>query len=201
VGRRAVGRGRSRDRVSRLDNAPSDATRTVVSVLTTDQKGAIAEMAIAQAAFELGVGVSRPLGDERYDLIFDLRPRLVRVQCKWAVRAEDVIAVRCYRGRRNANGLLRQFYTADEIDAFAAYCPELRTCYFLPLRVFGDRTTIQLRIAPARNNQRIGVNWAAEYEFAATLGSGPGAIAQLGERDAGSVEVAGSSPAGSIAPL
>ena len=31
--------------------------------------------------------VSRPLGDERYDLIFDLRPELLRIQCKWAVRA------------------------------------------------------------------------------------------------------------------
>jgi PD-(D/E)XK nuclease superfamily protein len=46
-------------------------------VLTTDQKGAAAEAAIAFAAIELGIGVSRPLGDERYDLIFDLRPRLV----------------------------------------------------------------------------------------------------------------------------
>jgi hypothetical protein len=55
-------------------------------VLTTDQKGAIAEAPIALAAIELGIGVSRPLGDERYDLIFDLRARFLRVQCKWASR-------------------------------------------------------------------------------------------------------------------
>ena len=55
-----------------------------VSELTTDQKGAIAELAIAHAAAVLGVGVFKPLTDgERYDLIFDLRPRLLRVQCKW----------------------------------------------------------------------------------------------------------------------
>jgi hypothetical protein len=53
-------------------------------MLTTDQKGAIAELAIAHAALELGVGVSKPLGDQRYDLIFDFGPRLARVQCKWA---------------------------------------------------------------------------------------------------------------------
>jgi len=40
-------------------------------MLTTDQKGVVAEMAIAHAALELGVGVSRLLGDQRYDLIFD----------------------------------------------------------------------------------------------------------------------------------
>ena len=39
--------------------------------MTTDQKGAIAEACIAAAAIKLGVGVFRPLADERYDLIFD----------------------------------------------------------------------------------------------------------------------------------
>ena len=41
------------------------------------------------------------------------------------------------------------------------------------------------------------VNWAEEYEFAATLGV-PGAVAQLGERERGTLEVTGSSPVGSI---
>jgi hypothetical protein len=48
-------------------------------MLTTDQKGAIAETAIALAAIKLGIGVSRPLGDERYDLIFDVGERLLPV--------------------------------------------------------------------------------------------------------------------------
>ncbi|MBD0348648.1 MAG: hypothetical protein ICV59_05815, partial [Thermoleophilia bacterium] len=81
-------------------------------MLSTDQKGAIAETAIAHAAVALGIGVSKPVGDERYDLIFDLRPRLLRVQCKWAVRLGDVIAVRCYSTRRTATGLLKRGYTA-----------------------------------------------------------------------------------------
>jgi hypothetical protein len=38
-------------------------------MLTTDQKGAIVEAAIARAALELGL--ARPVGDEHYDLIFD----------------------------------------------------------------------------------------------------------------------------------
>jgi hypothetical protein len=165
-------------------------------VLTTDQKGAIAEAAIALAAIELGAGVSRPLGDEPYDLIFDLGSRLLRVQCKWALRYGDVVIVRCYRSRRNANGLLNRSYTAEEIDAFAAYNAELRTCYFLPLERFPRRRAIQLRLGRTRNNQKQGVNWAADHEFSATLGS-YGAIAQLGERLDGIQKVAGSSPAGS----
>jgi hypothetical protein len=51
-------------------------------MLTTNQKGALAEAKIVAAAAETGIGVSRPLADERYDLIFDLRPQLLRVQCK-----------------------------------------------------------------------------------------------------------------------
>jgi hypothetical protein len=44
-------------------------------VLTTDQKGSIAELAIASAAAKLEIGVFKPLTEgERYDLIFDLRP-------------------------------------------------------------------------------------------------------------------------------
>ena len=46
-------------------------------MLTTDQKDAIAESAIAHEAIKLGIGVFKPLSDgERYDLILDLRPRL-----------------------------------------------------------------------------------------------------------------------------
>jgi hypothetical protein len=95
---------------------------------------------------------------------------------------------------------LRQFYSADDIDAYAAYCPDLDTCYFLPMSEFANRIAIQLRLQPTRNNQNLRINWAKDYEFAATLGL-PGAIAQLGERVAGSDEVAGSSPAGSTEQL
>ena len=53
-------------------------------MLSTDQKGAIAETAIVAAATKLGVPVYTPVMDGgRYDMVFELGPRLVRVQCKW----------------------------------------------------------------------------------------------------------------------
>jgi PD-(D/E)XK endonuclease len=164
--------------------------------MTTDQKGAIAETAIALAAIKLGIGVFRPYGDERYDLILDCRPRLWRVQCKWARRYGDVVIVRCYSSRRARSGLLRRKYTADEIDAFAAYCQELDRCFFLPIEDC-PQNEVRLRIGPTKNNQKLGVTWADDFDFAATLGRYQGAIAQLGERRLGMAEVAGSSPAGS----
>jgi PD-(D/E)XK endonuclease len=155
-------------------------------VLTTDQKGSIAEAAIAFAAIELGIGVFKPLSDgERYDLIFDMHPRLVRDQCKTATLRGDVLSVPCYSSRRSADGFLKNAYGPEEVDAFAAYSRERRQCYFLPIIEFAGRTTIQLRLSMPRNNQRRKINWARDFEFGATL---PvlGAVAQLGERRAGS---------------
>lgn len=149
---------------------------------TTDQKGNIAELAIARAAVELGIDVYRPVGEGgRYDMIFEVGANLWRIQCKWAPRAGDVVVVRCYSCRRNRDGLMRRKYMEGEIDAFAGYCPETDRCYFLPYRLFAGRSQVVLRLAPSRNNQQLGVNWAKDFEFAATLGR-PGAIAQLGER-------------------
>ncbi len=58
--------------------------------LTTNQKGAIAESAIVHEAIKLGIEVYRPVSEGgRFDLIFVLGDRLVRVQCKWAPRRRD----------------------------------------------------------------------------------------------------------------
>jgi PD-(D/E)XK endonuclease len=138
-------------------------------LLTTDQKGAVAELAITKAAIELGVEVYRPVADGgRCDLIFGFSQRLVRVQCKWASRRREIVVVRCYSARRSATGLVH-LRSAGEVDAIAAYCAELDRCFFLPRERLPERTTIRLRLTAARNNQRLGVNWADDYEFSATL--------------------------------
>ena len=155
-------------------------------------------MTIALHATQLGVDVYKPVSEGgRYDLIFDLDGRLLRVQCKWAAIANDVVHVRCYSSRRAREGMRKRPYTADEIDALAAYCAELDRCYFLPVERFPDRIEISLRPGPTRNNQRQLINWAEDFEFAATLAQPKGAVAQLGERMPGRHEVTGSSPVGS----
>jgi PD-(D/E)XK endonuclease len=166
--------------------------------LTTDQKGAVAETAIVHAAVKLGIGVFKPLTEgERYDLIFNLRPRLLRVQCKWCLRQGEVVLVRCYSTRRTLTGMRNRPYTADEVDAIAAYCAELNRCYLIPIEMVDGRRGIQLRLAPALNGQQRLIHWAHEFEFERLHWERFGAIAQLGERLAGSQKVAGSSPAGS----
>ena len=132
--------------------------------------GALAEAEIAAAAIRLGIGVLRPWSDgERYDLVFDLRPKLARVQCKTAVLKGSVLKIPCYSARRCASGFVRRYYCASEVDAIAAYNGDLDRCFFIPLAEIPGRTYLHLRLEPCRNGQRLGVNWADEFAFEAKL--------------------------------
>ena len=121
--------------------------------------------------------------------------KLLRIQCKWAAKQGDVIIVRLYSNRRGPDGMITKRYSSEDVDGFAAYCLGTETCYFLPLP-FARYREVRFRLGPTMNNQAIGIRWARDYEFAATIGR-PGAVAQLGERLAGSQKVRGSSPLGS----
>jgi hypothetical protein len=113
---------------------------------------------------------SWPLTDgERYDLIFDLRPALVKVQCKSASLDGHVLRVPCYSARRSRDGFVKTCYSAAEIDAIAVYTADLDRCFFVPFAEIPGRTCLQLRLPPCLNNQRIGVNWAEDFDFAARL--------------------------------
>jgi hypothetical protein len=138
-------------------------------MLSTNQKGAIAEASIAREAIRLGIGVFKPLTDERADFVFDVGHRLLRIQCKWAVKRDTVVTVLCYSSRRTSSGIVRRLYSSNEIDAYAAYCAELDKCYYLPMELFAGRSQIQLRLAPTLNGQDSGINWARHYELPSML--------------------------------
>jgi hypothetical protein len=106
-------------------------------MLTTSQKGAIAETAIVHAATCLGIGVLKPVSEgARYDVLFDLGTRFVRVQCKTAKQRRNVLVIPFCSARRTPRGFEKRSYTSAEIDAVAAYSPELRRSYLLPLNQF-----------------------------------------------------------------
>jgi hypothetical protein len=156
-------------------------------MLSTNQKGAIAEAQVTAAAISLGIPVLKPVVyGLRYDLVFDLGTRLVRAQCKWANRESEVVVVRGRTCRHTPHGYVWTTYSAEEIDGIAAWCPDTAECYFIPVADIDGRACMHLRLAPARNNQELLVHWAAKYRL--------GAIAQLGERLAGSQKAGGSSP-------
>jgi PD-(D/E)XK endonuclease len=159
-------------------------------VLTPSQKGAIAEAEVTAAAIRIGIIVARPLTEgQRYDLIFDLGWKFLRVQCKWGRLKNGVVQARLGTCRHTPGGYVRTTYRLDEIDAFVVFCADLRRCFLLPIAEFAGQGFAHLRVAPTGNCQARLVKWAADYDL--------GAIAQLGERVTGSHEAAGSSPASS----
>lgn len=163
-----------------------------VTLDNPNHKGNVAELAIAKEAADLGLSVLKPQTEhERYDLALGIGGRLLRVQCKWASRRDDVVYVRlksAYHSPRR--GYVVSTYSRSEIDAVAVYCGDLDRCYFLPIELVAGTSTIYLRLKETRNNQRAALNWATDYEFR-------GAVAQLAERSDGIRKAEGSNPSSS----
>jgi hypothetical protein len=141
-----------------------------VDDLTPSQKGAVAEAGITGLAIQLGLVVLRPLCEGgRYDLALDLEPELVRVQCKLARRLPGVLSVHLRTSRYTPGGYVRTTYTPEEVDAIAAYSPELHRGFLIPIsEVSGHRAT-HLRLDPTKNNQAQEIKWARDYELASGI--------------------------------
>ena len=157
-----------------------------------NQRGDIAEAAIAYEAMRLGVEVFRPAADHsRCDMVFGTAGRLQRVQCKSARKDGEVVIINLVSSRYTPSGCVLTRYTADEVDLVAAHCHDLGRNYLFPFSLVDGMSSIQMRLSPPKNCQRAAIHYASGYEF-------PGAVAQLGERAAGSRQVVGSSPISSI---
>lgn len=138
--------------------------------LTPSQKGAVAEAAITAMVIQLGLVVLRPMCEGgRYDLAIDLEPELLRVQCKLARRLPGVLSVRLQTCRYTPSGYVRTSYTPSEVDAIAAYSPELHRGFLIPIGEASGRRSIHLRLDPTKNNQADGIKWARDYEFASGI--------------------------------
>jgi hypothetical protein len=137
-----------------------------MKTLTPSQKGAAAEAAITAAVIQLGLTVLRPLCEgRRYDLIVDLEPELLRVQCKLARRVRGVLFVRLQTSRHTPNGYVFTSYSASEVDAVIAYSSELKRSFLLPIAEVAGMRGVHLRLEATRNNQAEGIKWAGNYEL------------------------------------
>lgn len=162
--------------------------------VNSNHKGNVAELAIAKEAAGLHLPVFHPLTEHgRYDLGIEIGGRLLRVQCKWARKLGDVVAINLVTSRRGANGYVKRTYSAKEVDAIAAYCEAIDECFLPPIDLVEGKTGIQLRLAPARNGQRAALHFAEQYRL--------GAVAQLAERRHGMAEAEGSNPSSSTSEL
>ncbi len=130
------------------------------------KKGDLAELKVAADLANRGCCISIPFGEDcDYDLIADASGFLHRVQVKYTESDEEVIAVRCM-SHSLTNGKIRQtkHYTAELVDWIAVYDRTSERCYYVPASELGSgRSYLHLRLAPARNGQRIGIRKACDY--------------------------------------
>ena len=123
-------------------------------------------MMVATDLMRRGHKIAFPYGEDwDYDLIVCRDEKLERVQVKYSCSNGNVIAVRS-RSMSLTNGKVKKYkyYTAATVDWLAVYDPTSDRCYYLPAAELGDgKSELTLRVSPPRNNQRVGVRFAADY--------------------------------------
>jgi hypothetical protein len=146
---------------------------------STKRRGNIGEAKVVADLLEQGIEVALPFGD---NLPFDLIAvgpdfRLWKLQVKFASARQGVIRIKNWRQSENTRRRYERIYTATQVDIFAIYCPDTEKVYYVPQQEIGQRAAFHLRIAPARNQQRVGIHWHEDYrsfrDASETTSSGP----------------------------
>jgi DNA-directed RNA polymerase subunit RPC12/RpoP len=123
-------------------------------------------MLVAADLVSRGYKVAFPYGEDcDYDLVVDRDGVLERVQVKYTRSDGLIICVRC-RSQSLTNGRVKAIkrYTAAIIDWLAVYDETSDCCYYIHAGELGPgRSTMFLRLSPARNNQRKRIRDASAY--------------------------------------
>ncbi|HEX8754020.1 MAG TPA: group I intron-associated PD-(D/E)XK endonuclease [Solirubrobacterales bacterium] len=129
-------------------------------------KGDLAELTVAADLRRRGFGVAIPFGEDLdFDLVLIRGPKLERVQVKYVESDGAVVRVKCV-SHSLTNGRVRRTkrYTAETIDLLAVYDETSKRCYYVSASELGDgRSSIHLRLAPARNGQLARTRRAEDY--------------------------------------
>lgn len=137
--------------------------------LTSKQKGNLTELQCLTAFYEQGCHVSLPYGENsRYDMIVDVRGRLIRVQVKTASikpNTTDAIMFSCRSSHVNSKGVKNVTYTSEEIDYFATFWDN--KCYLVPVQECSVSKT--LRFSLPANGQIKDISFAKDYELSTQL--------------------------------
>jgi len=129
--------------------------------MSKQEKGKIAEFAVAARLAELGYTVLFPVGESKpYDLVAEKGGIFIRIQCKYTSGNRDIVCVRtCSMNQTN-----RKHYTKSEIDYIAAFDAHSRSVLFVPAEMLGEgKWMLNFRHTAAKNNQTRGIHYVADY--------------------------------------
>lgn len=121
-------------------------------------KGRFAELRVQLRALQLGVTLSRPTVDAKYDYVTDTGGRLERAQVKFA------------SGKSGANGSVvvqlsrrgKKLYSPNSIDCVLVYVPVIDRIVRLAPEEFTGKTRVSIRFKPALSGRTKGVIYAQD---------------------------------------
>ncbi len=148
------------------------------SKVNTKQRGDIAEQAAVLHALRQDWGVLHPVGDNLpYDLVFDIRGRLTKIQvkCAWFDEPSQNYVVDNRRTKTNRREMVRERYCSSDFDFALAYISQKDLFYIFPVDVFirygseihmveTDKRQRKPRSADFRNAWHLLLQWAAHWE-------------------------------------
>lgn len=127
-------------------------------------KGNITELEVLTYVTKLGYQVSVPFGDrERYDQIWDIRGKLIKVQVKTASLVDEndtAIKFSCRSSQRSSGKTKNTRYRKGEIDYFATFWDG--QCYLIPIEETSTEKT--LRFNAPKNGQVRCISFADTYK-------------------------------------
>lgn len=127
-------------------------------------KGEQTELEVLLLARRLGINVSIPWGDGlRYDQVWDVNGKLLRIQIKSAMEIDEgtAIQIMCKSVNRIHGKSVGQKYTPEEIDAIVT--PYKDKLYYIPVNELAASGK-KLRFSLPRNKQFTNINWAVDYD-------------------------------------
>ena len=125
----------------------------------TKLKGDIGELITAQELLRRGWHVAFPYGENlKYDLIIEKEGIIKRVQVKTVIPKNGVLHINC----RSSNNWSVIHYSKDDFEVLAAVDLIANKVYFIPSEKIG-KSLINIRIEPAKNYQKKGINLAEQF--------------------------------------
>jgi len=136
----------------------------------TAKKGKLAELKVEARALELGMVLSRPVLDARYDYVLDNDGTLERVQVKYAAgtdrrRKTDSIKLSLKKDRLRFDGTIcTTKYLPSEVDVLLVYIPKWDKILRFEADEFCNKSGIYINLGKKTKSRQIkGVRFAQDY--------------------------------------
>ena len=132
--------------------------------MNTKRTGDISEAVAITALLKGGANVLIPFGDcNRYDLVAEFEDKFYRIQVKTGWIEKGNIRASVSNNTTEDGKTIRRSYKG-QVDFFIIFCRETDKLYLLPIEACSD-SDIKLRLEKPKNNQKVGIKMASDYEF------------------------------------